>query len=76
MTTSEEPAALPVRNGPAATLAFLMHERGMCARIRTAGEAFVLTVRNPAVPRAGLTQKIAHVPGENDGMFLWLHDRR
>ena len=66
--------ALPARDGPAATLARLMHERGLTARIRPAGTAHVLTICNPAVPAARLTQKIAHVPGDDGGQFVWLFD--
>ena len=68
--------SLPARNGPASRLAFLMHERGLTARISTVGAAHVLTIGNPAVLQAQLTQKVAFVPGNggSDGLFLWLFD--
>lgn len=65
---------LPGRDGPAARLACLMHERGMSASIRTADSAFVVTIRNPAVPSGRLAQTIAHVPGNDGGVFLWLFE--
>lgn len=65
---------LPARDGPAARLAHLLHQRGLSASIRPAGPALVLTVRNAAVPGAKLAQKIALVPGSDGGMFLWLFE--
>jgi hypothetical protein len=65
---------LPARGGAAARLAHLMHERGLSASIRPAGRALVLTVRNPAVPNGTLTQKVAHVPDDDGGKFLWLFE--
>jgi len=66
---------LPARNGAAARLAHLMHERGMTASIRPAGRALVLTIRNPVVPFGKLAQQVALVPDDGHGeMFVWLFD--
>ena len=66
---------LPARDGAAARLAHLMHERGMSASIRPAGRALVLTIRNPAVPFGKLAQQVALMPDDGDGeMFVWLFD--
>ena len=74
LATKEQLVDLPARDGAAARLAHLMHERGLSASIRPAGRALVLTVRNPAVPNGTLTQKVAHVPDGDGGKFLWLFE--
>lgn len=67
--------SLPERNGAAARLAHLMHERGMSADIKPVGRALVLTIRNPAVPFGKLAQRVAVVPGDDHGeVFLWLFE--
>ena len=64
VTSSDDVATLPARNGAAARLAHLMHERGLSASIRPAGRALVLTIRNPAVPFGKLAQQVALVPDD------------
>lgn len=66
---------LPARNGPAARLAHLLHERGLSAAIRPDGHALVLTIRNPAVPFGKMAQRVAVVPDDDHGeVFLWLFE--
>jgi hypothetical protein len=67
---------LPDRNGPAAELARLMHERGLTARIRPFGTLLtVITVSNPAVPRGQLSQDVVFAPNKKGGRFAWLFER-
>ena len=67
---------LPARDGAAARLARLLHQRGLSAAIRPAGPVLVLTVRNPSVPFGRLAQQVALVPGDGrEGeRFVWLFD--
>jgi hypothetical protein len=66
---------LPAREGAAARLAHLMHERGLSASIRPVGRALVLTIRNPAVPLAKLSQQVAVVRDDKDAeVFVWLFE--
>ena len=68
---------LPDRDGPAARLARLLHQRGLNAAIRPAGPVLVLTIRNPAVPSGRLAQRVALVPDDGHGggeRFVWLFD--
>jgi hypothetical protein len=65
----------PACGGAAARLAHLMHERGLSASIRPAGRALVLTIRNPAVPLAKLSQQVAVVRDDDDAeVFVWLFE--
>jgi hypothetical protein len=67
--------SLPARDGAAARLAHLMHERGLSASVRPAGRAMLLTVRNPAIPFGALTQRVALVPHDEHGeAFVWVFD--
>jgi hypothetical protein len=73
--SSDDAATLPPRNGAAASLARLVRERGLSADIRTYGRTLVLTVRNPAVPLAKLSQQVALARDDNGGeVFVWLFE--
>jgi hypothetical protein len=75
VTSSDDAAILPPRNGAAASLARLVRERGLSADIRTHGRTLVLTVRNPAVPLAKLSQQVALARDDNGGeVFVWLFE--
>lgn len=65
----------PVRTGPAAELARLMHERGFSTRIRALGpRLIVITISNPAVPKGQLSQCVAFTPSKKGGRFAWLFE--
>lgn len=66
---------LPARNGAAAHLARLVRERGLSADIRAHGRTLVLTVRNPAIPLAKLSQQVALARDDDGGeVFVWLFE--
>jgi len=67
--------SLPARNGAAASLARMVRERGLSADIRAHGRTLVLTVRNPTVPLAKLSQQVALARDHDGGeVFLWLFE--